>query len=122
MLQEAIELALVNNLYIEISRKFEKIAKFDLKAARGFFQPRLTGQTYYDRTTTPNISIFSLNPKTTNGTLLGNATLQGYVPSQGTVLLGSLNNTRLTTDNPISILSPQLNTSLGFNLIQPMFR
>src|SRR5207247_2816410 len=53
MLQEAIELALGNNRDIEISRKFEKIAEFDLKAARGFFQPRLTGQTYYDRTTTP---------------------------------------------------------------------
>ena len=98
------------------------MAEFDLKAARGFYQPRLTGTTYYDRTTSPNISIFSLNPKTTNSTILGNATLQGYFPSQGTVMQGILSNTRLTTDNPISILSPQLNTAAGFNLIQPLFR
>ena len=121
-LREAIELALDNNRDIEISRKLERIAEFDLKAAKGFFQPRLTGQTYYDRSTTPNISIFSLNPKTTNATILGNAALQGYIPSQGTVLSGTFNNTRLTTDNPISILSPQLNSALGFNLLQPLFR
>jgi Outer membrane protein len=28
----------------------------------------------------------------------------------------------LTTDNPISILSPQLNSSLGFSITQPLFR
>src|ERR1035437_9278421 len=121
-LHEAIETALDNNRDIEVSRKTEHMAEFDLRAARGFYQPRLTGQSYYDNTTAPNISIFSSNPKTTQGTLLGNAALQAYVPNQGTVFTGSFNNQRVTTDNPISILSPQLNTSLGFAAVQPLFR
>ena len=121
-LREAIELALENNRDIEISRKTESIAEFDLAAARGFYQPRLTGQTYYERSTVPNVSIFSTNPKTTQGTILGNAALQAYAPSEGTVFTGSFNNQRVTSDNPISILSPQFNSSLGFAVVQPLLR
>ena len=121
-LREAIELALENNRDIEVSRKTARIAEYDLDSARAFYQPRLSGQAYYDRTTTPNVSIFSTNQKTTNGTLLGNAALQAFSPNYGTVFTGSFNNQRVTTDNPISILSPQLNSSLGFAVVQPMFR
>ncbi|MEO6052183.1 MAG: TolC family protein [Pyrinomonadaceae bacterium] len=121
-LREAIEFALDNNKDIEVSRKTATIAKFDLQAARGFYQPRLTGQTFYDRSTVPNVSIFSNNQKTTQGSLAGNAALQFFAPSQGTVFSGTFNNQRLATDNPISILSPQLNTNLGFSVTQPLFR
>ena len=121
-MREAIELALENNRDIEVSRKTKSIAEFDLQSARGFYQPRLTGQTFYDRSTTPNVSIFSNNQKTTVGTLLGNAALQAFAPNYGTVFTGSFNNQRVTTDNPISILSPQLNSSLGFAVTQPLFR
>lgn len=121
-LLQAIELALDNNRDIEVSRKTVTMAEFDLRAARGFYQPRLTGQSYYDRSTTPNLSIFSTNQTTTIGTIQGNANLQAYVPKFGTVLTGSFNSTRLNTNNPISILSPQFNTGLGLSLIQPLLR
>ena len=121
-LRQAIELALENNKDIEVTRKNETIAEFDLRIARAFYQPRLTGQTYYDRSTVANVSIFSNNQKTTQGSLVGNAALQAYVPNYGTVFSGTFNNQRLSTDNPISILSPQLNTNLGFSITQPLFR
>lgn len=121
-MKDVLERALEANKDIEISRKTETMAEFDLKAARGFYEPHLTGQTYYDRTTTPNLSIFSTNTTTTQGTILGNAALQGYVPKFGTILTGSLNNTRVTSNNPITILSPQLNSSLSFAVTQPLFR
>lgn len=121
-LREAIELALENNRDVEVSRKTARMAEFDLDGARGAFQPRLSGQAYYDRTTTPNVSIFSSNQKTTNGTLLGNATLSKLSSNNGTVYSGFFNNQRLTTDNPISILSPQYNSSLGFSVTQPLLR
>lgn len=121
-LREAIELALENNRDIEVSRKTARMAEFDLASARGIYQPRLAGQVYYDRTTTPNVSIFSSNQKTTNGTLLGNAALTVPTRENGTVFSGFFNNQRVTTDNPISILSPQYNSSLGFSVTQPLFR
>ena len=122
MLRDAILLALENNRDIEVSRKTVTMAEFDLKAARGFYQSRLTGQTYYERSRVPNVSIFSNNPETTTGTIVGNASVQFYNRSQGTVFTGGFNNTRLTTDNPISILSPQYNSSLSFSVLQPLFR
>ena len=121
-MSDAIEMALKSNLDIEVSRKNEIETEFDLKAARGVYQPRFTGQTYYDRTTTPNTSVFSTNQKQTVGTLLGNAGITAYIPRWGTVLGSQFNNNRFTTDNPISILSPQMNSSLGFSVTQPLFR
>src|SRR5688572_5997375 len=58
-LNEAIRLALDNNGDIEVTRKNVRIAEFDLRAARGVYQTRLAGQTYYERATVPNISFFS---------------------------------------------------------------
>ncbi len=121
-LREAIEIALENNRDIEVSRKTARIAEFDLALARGITQPRLVGQAYYDRTTTPNVSIFSSNQKTTNGSLLSNVALTGSRLESGTQFQGFFNNQRVTTDNPISVLSPQLNSSLGFSVTQPLFR
>ncbi|HEX6124758.1 MAG TPA: TolC family protein [Pyrinomonadaceae bacterium] len=121
-LNEAVTLALENNKDIEVTRKNVRIAEYDLIAARGVYQPRLTGQTFYERSTVPNVSIFSTNQTTTQGSLVGNAGITGYIPSFGTVLRGDFNNTRLTTNNPISILSPQNNANLTFSITQPIFR
>ncbi len=121
-LADAITKALENNKDIEITRKNVRIAEFDLRAARGAYEPRFTGLTQFERTTVPNVSIFSSNQKTTQGALVGNATLQGPLPKFGTVLNATFSNQRLTTDNPISILSPQYNASLTFGLTQPLFR
>lgn len=121
-LAETIALALENNRDIEVTRKTNAVAEFELKAARGFYEPRFSGQAVYERSTVPNVSIFSNNETTTQGALVGNAGLTGYVPRFGTVLSGTFNNQRVTTDNPISILSPQFNSSLGFTITQPLFR
>jgi HAE1 family hydrophobic/amphiphilic exporter-1 len=121
-LNEAITMALENNKDIEVTRKNVKIAEYDLQAARGVYEPRFTGQTYYERSTVPNISIFSTNQTTTQSTLVGNAGFQAYVPKFGTILNVTANNTRLATDNPISILSPQYNSSVTFSLTQPLLR
>ena len=121
-LDGAIIMALENNRDIEVSRKNVRIAEFDLLAARGVYEPRFTGQLYYERSTVPNVSIFSSNQTTTQSTLVGNTALSAYVPNFGTQVQATFNNQRLTTDNPISILSPQLNASLGFSVTQPLLR
>ena len=121
-LKEAITLALENNKDIEVTRQNVRIAEFDLLSARGFYEPRFSGQTFYERTTVPNVSIFSTNRTTTTGSFVGNAGLQGYVPQFGTVLSATFNNQRVSSNNPISILSPQYNSSLTFSVTQPIFR
>ncbi len=120
--REAVALALENNKDIDVTRKNVQIAEFELRALRGFFQPRLVGQTYYERSTVPNVSIFSTNRDTTDGAFVGTGTIRAYVPSFGTVLSATANNQRVTTNNPISILSPQSNANLGFSITQPLLR
>jgi len=79
-LNEAITLALENNKDIEVTRKNVRIAEFDLLAARGVYEPRFRGQTYYERSTVPNISFFTPDTdKVTSSSFVGNAGFQTYV-------------------------------------------
>lgn len=121
-LKEAITLALENNKDIEVTRQNVRIAEFELQSARGFYEPRFSGQTFYERATTPNVSIFSNNATTTNSSIVGNAGFTGSLPRFGTNYSATVSNQRVTTNNPISILSPQNNTSLNFTVTQPLFR
>ena len=122
-LNDAIRLALENNNDIEVTRQNVKIAEFDLTAARGYYQPRFTGQTYYERATTPNISFFAPDvTKVTNGSFVGNAGVQAYIPRFGTVFNVTANNNRLASDNPVSIISPQLSSNVTASVTQPLFK
>lgn len=121
-LKEAITLALENNKDIEVTRQNVKIAEFDLQSARGFYEPHFAGQSYYERSTTPNVSIFSSNATTTNSSIVGNAGFQGNLSRFGTSYNATVSSQRVNTNNPISILSPQNNTSFNLSLTQPLFR
>jgi HAE1 family hydrophobic/amphiphilic exporter-1 len=121
-LKEAIVRGLENNIDIEVTRQDVKIAEFDLRAADGFYEPKFTGQTFFERSTTPNISIFSDNATTTNNSINSGLRYQGFVKEFGTIYSAEVSNQRLTTDNPISILSPQNNTSFAFSITQPLLR
>ncbi len=121
-MREAIILALENNKDIEVFRQNVKAAEFDLKAARGVYEPRLTGQSYFERSKTPNVSIFSDIPTTINESVVSSAGFQSFLPKFGTVFNINVNNQRVITNNPISILSPQENTNFSFNITQPLLR
>ena len=122
-INQALELALTNNKDIEVTRKNIRIAEFDLKAARGVYEPRFTGQTYYEKATVPNISFFSPTiTKVTNDSIVGNGGLQAYLPGFGTVFNASVNNQNVSTTNPISIISPQLSSNFTASITQPLFR
>jgi outer membrane protein len=122
-LAETIRLAFENNTDIEVVRQAHRIAEFDLRAARGVYEPKLIGQTYYERSTLPNISFFTPDvTTTTSNSFVGNAGLQAPLSRYGTVLSANFNNQRFGTDNPITIISPQYNSSLSFSLVQPLFR
>lgn len=122
-LNEAIGMALENNKDIEVTRKNVQIAEFDLQAARGVYEPRFSGQSYYERATVPNISFFTPQiTKATTNSFIGNAGFQAYVPKFGTVLNATFNNQRLGSDNPVTIISPQFNSSLAFSITQPLLR
>jgi HAE1 family hydrophobic/amphiphilic exporter-1 len=121
-LKEVLVMALENNKDIEVSRQNVKIAEFDFKAAGGAYDPRLSGSSFFQRATTPNISIFNQSQTTTNNTFNANVRFDGFVRKYGTNYRAEFVNQRLTTDNTISPLSPQYNTSFSFSVTQPLRR
>ena len=122
-LSQALELAFSNNKDIQVTRENIRISQFDLAAARGVYEPRFTGQTYYERATVPNVSFFTPTiTKVTNNSIVANGGLVAYLPKFGTTFNASLNNTNLTSTNPINIISPQLSSNAVFTVTQPLFR
>ncbi len=121
-LKEAIVKGLESNIDIEVTRQDVKIAEFDLKAADGAYEPRVTGQSFYERATTPNVSIFSTNRTTTKNSLNNALRYQGFVRKYGTTYSAEVGNQRVTTNDPISILSPQNSLSFSFSFTQPLLR
>ena len=122
-LNDAIRLALENNNDIEVTRQNVKIAEFDLRAVRGYYQTRFTGQTYYESATVPNISFFS--PESTSvksNNFVGNMGVRAYIPRFGTQFDVTANNSRVGTDNLVAIISPQYNANVTASVIQPIFR
>lgn len=122
-LKEAIALALENNKDIEVTRQNVRIAEFDFQSASGYYEPKFQGQTFYERATIPNISFFSPDvDKVTTSTISGNAGFKAYIPKFGTIFDATINNDRVGSSNPVSIISPQYNTGLTFSVTQPLFR
>jgi outer membrane protein TolC len=83
--RDAIKLALENNNEIEAAVLDVESASFELKGARGAYDPTLSFQSYYEKSTTPTASALaggsngSLTDRNTSGVL----NLGGSVPWQG---------------------------------------
>ncbi len=123
-LREALEMALLNNKDIEVSRHNVRAAEFDLLGARGAYDPRFSSLSYYERSETPSASFLSggvLNA-VTQSDYTGTARIEGLTPKFGGGYRVDFSAIRLTTDNVFAALNPQYPTALTFNYTQPLFR
>jgi len=122
--REAIELALANNKDIEVARENVRAAEFDLKAARGVYDPHFLTNSYYERTETPAASFLS---GTTTGAVVqsgffSTSSVQGLTPKFGGGYRLDFVNNRITTNNVFAALNPQYPSSLTFNYTQPILK
>jgi outer membrane protein TolC len=123
-LREALALALENNKDIEVARHNVKIAEFDLTAARGVYDPRLSSSSYYERIESPISSFLSSgsNGATTQSDYTATARLEGLTPILGGNYHLDFSSIRLTTNNQFTALNPQYPTALTFSYTQPLLR
>lgn len=123
-LREAISMALENNKDIEVTRQNVKIAEFDLQAARGAYEPRFSGQTYYEHTKTPVFSFFAGGPNfsLTQSNIVGNGGINGLVKTGGGSFSATFNNTRNTTNNIFTSVNPTFTSNLTLAYTQPILR
>jgi outer membrane protein TolC len=122
-LQEALELALRNNLEIQIERTSTAAAHQAVNAARGFYDPVLRFQPGWDARATPTGSVLQ-GP---SGKLDERYFSQNFYFRQPLGLAGSrvgadFENTRLTTTNPFTSFNPLFNSRLALSFTQPLLR
>jgi HAE1 family hydrophobic/amphiphilic exporter-1 len=123
-IREALAMALENNKDIEVARQNVKIAEFDLRGARGAYDPRLSTSSYYERIKNPISSFLSggSNGTTSSSDYTGTARLEGQSPRFGGNYRLDFSSIRQTTNNQFVPLSPQYPTALTLNYTQPLLR
>jgi outer membrane protein len=123
-LKDAIVLALENNKDIEVTRQNVRIAEFDLQGARGVYEPRFSGQTYYERAKTPVFSFFGGGPdgSLTTSSVVGNAGLEGSIRQTGGRFSVQADSSRGTTNNLFTTVNPTYTNNLRFQFTQPLLR
>lgn len=123
-LEEAIERALKNNNDIDASKNDVQIAEFNLRGARGIYDPRIDAQSYYDSTSTPTASLIggAVNGSVTQTRYFGTAGLSGWTPYYGGSYALRFDSTRSLTSNTNATLNPQFPTLLTATYTQPLFR
>ena len=124
-IDEAVRLALDNNLGIQIARFNPQVQDLSVALARSAWVPSFTTLVEGTGTTTPNSGFLSGattgQNKTTTGRMLSNVGVVQQTPWGGSYSIG-WDSTRATTSNVFSSFSPQLQSSLSIDIRQPLLR
>jgi outer membrane protein TolC len=124
-IDEAVRLALDNNLGIQIARFNPQVQDLSVALARSAWVPNFTTVVQGAGTSTPNSGFLSGantgQNKTTTGRVLSNVGLLQQTPWGGSYSVG-WDSTRSTTTNVLSSFSPQLQSSLSIDIRQPLLR
>ncbi|MGI8468061.1 MAG: TolC family protein [Pyrinomonadaceae bacterium] len=123
-LREAITMALENNKDIEVTRENVRGAEFDLQAARGVYEPKFSGQTYYEHAKVPFFSFFGGGPdgSLTTSSIVGNVGIEKDFRRTGGRLTVQADNSRGVTNNLFTTVNPTYTQNLAFQFTQPLFR
>jgi outer membrane protein len=119
-IDEAVSLAIEENLGIKIQRADPQIQDTGIALARSSWAPNFSTAVQRQSQSNPATSVFS--PAFTNGTSYVSAGLSQVLPWYGGNYTFSLNNSRVTSTSPFTTYSPQLSSNLALNFTQPLLR
>jgi outer membrane protein len=118
-MDEAVRLALEQNLGIRIQRYDPQVQDVGIAQAKSFWAPNLASAFNRNNTNQPATSV--IVPSYENGTTNANVTLNQLLPWGGSYTAGWINQ-RVTTTNILQNYSPQLYSNVQFNYTQPLMR
>ncbi len=122
-LQEAVEMALRNNLEIEIERTNIDTQRQLLNAAKGAFDPILRYNPGYEKRNTPAASVLqAATGKLTEDFFNNNLSFLGRTPWRGLSFSAGFDNLRTSTNNPFVNLNPYTNSRLVLSATLPLLR
>jgi len=123
-IDDAVRMALENNLGIQAERLNPQIQTYGVARARGAFAPALFSAVSRSNSTTPPTDFLSSGGSAvvTSGNFVTQAGVQQAVPIAGTSYQVSWDGSRATSDAPRTVFSPQLGSHLNFQATQPLLR
>ncbi len=122
-LSEALETALKGNLEIEIERTSVASAQLAVKAAQGAYDGLFRWLPSIDSRTTPTPSILlGAGGKLEETALVQNFSYQQKLPWHGAAFYAGFDNSRQTTTNPFTGLTPYYSSRMSLQFSQPLLR
>ena len=124
-MQNAIALALQNNLDIEIARQDVSSAQYSLFSARGPYDPLLGSAINYTTQTVPVTAVTQLGgtaESLTSRQIVYNFSLDHMIEHTGTRYGFDFNNRRSSSTSSNDILSPLYSPALSVSVTQPLMR
>ncbi len=123
MLKDAIELALQNNLDIQLEKSNTLLAMSQYRQTFGAFDLTLGYRPTLNANVTPTSSVLqAADGRLVDRNFSNNFSATQKLPWQGTRLDAAFNNGRLSTSNAFSGLNPYTQSSLALTLTQPLLR
>ena len=120
--EDAVRMALENNLGIRVARVEPQLQDLNVAQARASWSPTFTSTLQSASTDSPNNSFLSgTGAKTSDARINSNFGLAQTLPWGGRYSVG-LDSVRSTTNNLFSNFSPQLRSSLALSYRQPLLR
>lgn len=121
--EEAVRLALENNLGIQIARFDPQVQDLSVAQAQTGWVPSFTNTFQRNSQDTPNNNFLAgaQGTKTSNDTYSNSTSVQQNLRWGGNYSVG-WDSSRLTTDNAFATFSPQLRSSLSLSYRQPLMR
>jgi outer membrane protein TolC len=122
-LDEAVQLALEQNLDLQVERINPSIQDENVALARAAFVPTLLSDIGYDNTATPPDSFLSGNLNTLRSDFFrGTVGVEHLLRRAGTSYALGWDASRFTSNNIFTNFDPRLRSSLRFSLTQPLLR
>ena len=123
-LDDAIQMTLERNNDVVIARLETRVARENVMAAQGVYDPRVTPNFAYERTVTANTSAIggATEGRLEQNEFAGGAGLTGRTPWAGGRFTVNFNSSKVETSNQFARLDPQFPSSLATTYLQPLFR
>jgi outer membrane protein TolC len=119
-LEDAMQVALENNLDLKVARMAPQIQDYTLRSARSAFLPRITSTYQLNNNTQPSNNVLDRVNNVSQNTQNFNGTLSEVMPWYGGNLTINFTNSRQGTNSAQARLNPAFNSRLNFSYAQPL--
>ena len=121
-IEEAVALALEQNINLQVERIDPQVSDLSVSVATSGWTPVFFSNITNRSQSNPTTDIFGGAASITNDNLTSQAGVQQTLPWGGGNYAVSFNTGRQTTNNIFSTFNPQLSSSLGLSVTQPLLR